>query len=81
MKLPYEPVFEDATLEHQIVIRLERSVLLAVTCNCLVRENKPPIATANVWTVDSALAVYRHYHANLTTPLDPGADVEGAVVT
>jgi hypothetical protein len=60
-------VFEDPDLPHQIVIRLARGThLLAVSCNCLRRQQghgevHEPIETRHRWEASEAIAVWRKH--------------------
>jgi hypothetical protein len=61
-RLPYEPVFEDRRLAHQIVLRQDpaHSSQLTVACNCT---NRKPFAAKLRWEPGEALALYREFHA------------------
>jgi hypothetical protein len=61
--IPYEPVFEDRSLPHQIVLRLSSAhgQQLTVACNCTL---PGLIAAKPRWDPGEGLAAYRSYHAH-----------------
>lgn len=59
MTLPFKPVFEDASLEHQLVLRTDSTGLIAVSCNCL---GGRVIEARRVFPAAEARAVYRAFH-------------------
>lgn len=70
--VPYEPVFEDAGLDHQIIILApSRDTKIAVTCNCLnghghVSRGHPRqlIEARDVFPARDAITAYARWHAN-----------------
>lgn len=57
---PYQPVLEDKTLPHQIVIRgVDGHHLIGVGCNCLGSMN---IIVRATLPADKALAAWRDFH-------------------
>jgi hypothetical protein len=58
-RLPYTPVFEDATLPHQIILRA-RNAMLTVSCNCLPAGET--IAERMQWEPGEARKLWHDWH-------------------
>jgi hypothetical protein len=65
--LPYDPVFEDRSLPHQIVLRIDsaHSQQLTVACTCTLPHL---IAAKPCWVPGEALALYREFHGRNSPP-------------
>jgi hypothetical protein len=71
-RLPYDPVFEDRSLPHQIRLGLSARHGQALTVGC--RCHRGPIAAKKRWEPGEALALYRSYHDGRNCPPGPLPD-------
>lgn len=66
MVLPYDPVFVDRSLPHQIRLGVDarHNQSLTVACNC----HRGPIAAKVRWLPGEALALWKEFHRWMPLP-------------
>jgi hypothetical protein len=67
--VPYVPVLEDPAAAHQIVLTVQVSRLIVVSCTCLIRggrhgQHRQVIALRAEFPAADALAAWRTWHAD-----------------